>query len=50
MAPIIAVSSAMLTACTAAIDSVNSPILRYAAVVMYNTGVPIMVIAGLVKR
>ena len=33
----------------AAIDSVNSPILRYAAVVMYNTGVPIMVIAGLVK-
>ena len=33
----------------AAIDSVNSPILRYAAVVMYNTGLPIMVIAGLVK-
>lgn len=33
----------------AAIDSVNSPILRYAAVVMYKTGVPIMVIAGLVK-
>jgi len=33
----------------AAIDSVNSPILRYAAVVMYNTGVPIMVIAALVK-
>ena len=33
----------------AAINSVNSPILRYAAVVMYNTGVPIMVIAGLVK-
>jgi hypothetical protein len=33
----------------AAIDSVNSPILRYAAVVMYNTGIPIMVIAGLVK-
>jgi hypothetical protein len=32
-----------------AIDSVNSPILRYAAVVMYNTGIPIMVIAGLVK-
>jgi hypothetical protein len=33
----------------AAIDSVNSPILRYAAVVMYNTGIPIMAIAGLVK-
>jgi hypothetical protein len=33
----------------AAIDSVNSPILRYAAVVMYNTGIPIMVIAGLIK-
>jgi hypothetical protein len=33
----------------AAIDSVNSPIWRYAAVVMYKTGVPIMVIAGLVK-
>jgi hypothetical protein len=33
----------------AAIDSVNSPILRYAAVVMYNTGIPIMVIAALVK-
>jgi len=33
----------------AAIDSVNSPILRYTAVVMYNTGIPIMVIAGLVK-
>lgn len=33
----------------AAIDSVNSPILRYAAVVMYNTGIPIMLIAGLVK-
>lgn len=32
-----------------AIDSVNSPILRYAAVVMYSTGVPIMIIAGLVK-
>jgi hypothetical protein len=33
----------------AAIDSVNSPILRYAAVVMYNTGIPIMSIAALVK-
>jgi len=32
-----------------AIDSVNSPILRYAAVVTYSTGLPIMVIAGLVK-
>jgi len=32
-----------------AIESVNSPILRYAAVVMYNTGVPIMALAGLVK-
>ena len=31
-----------------AIDSVNSPILRYATVV-YSTGVLIMVIAGLVK-
>ena len=66
MAPIVAVSSAMLTARTTAylvgfalgslgvtlwpiIDLVNSPILPYAAVVMYNTGVPIMVIAGLVK-
>ncbi len=33
----------------AAIDSVNSPILRYAAVVMYTTGLPVMIIAGLVK-
>jgi hypothetical protein len=33
----------------AAINSVNSPILRYAAVTMYNTGIPIMAIAGLVK-
>lgn len=33
----------------AAIDSVNSPILRYAAVIIYNTGIPIMAIAGLVK-
>ena len=33
----------------AAIDSVNSPILRYAAVVMYSTGLPVMIIAGLVK-
>jgi hypothetical protein len=33
----------------AAIDLVNSPIMRYAAVVMYSTGVPIMIIAGLVK-
>jgi len=33
----------------AAIDSVDSPILRYAALVMYNTGIPIMAIAGLVK-
>ncbi len=32
-----------------AIDSVNSPIMRYAAVVMYTTGVPIMIMAGLVK-
>jgi len=32
-----------------AIDSINSPILRYAAVVTYSTGLPIMVIAGLVK-
>jgi hypothetical protein len=33
----------------AAIDLVNYPIMRYAAVVMYSTGVPIMIIAGLVK-
>jgi hypothetical protein len=33
----------------AALESVNSPILRYAAVVTYSTGLPIMVIAGLVK-
>jgi hypothetical protein len=33
----------------AALDSVNSPILRYAAVVTYSTGLPIMVIAALVK-
>ncbi len=33
----------------AAIDSVNSPIMRYAAVVMYSTGVPIMIISALVK-
>jgi hypothetical protein len=33
----------------AAIDSVNSPILRYAAVVLYSTGLPVMLIAGLVK-
>lgn len=32
-----------------AINSTNSPILRYAAVVMYNTGIPIMSIAALVK-
>jgi len=66
MAPIVAASSAILTARTVVylvgfargtigislwpiIDSVNFPTLRYAAVVMYNTGVPIMVIAGLVK-
>jgi hypothetical protein len=33
----------------AAIDLVNSPIMRYAAVVMYSTGVPIMIIAALLK-
>lgn len=33
----------------AAIDSVNSPIMRYAAVVLYSTGLPVMMIAGLVK-
>ncbi|MEG4501579.1 hypothetical protein QUB05_30735 [Microcoleus sp. F10-C6] len=32
-----------------AINSTNSPILKYAAVVMYNTGLPIMSIAALVK-
>jgi len=33
----------------AAIQSTNSPILRYAAVVLYNAGIPIMSIAALVK-
>lgn len=33
----------------AAIDQINSPIMRYAAVVLYNTGMPIMIIGGLVK-
>lgn len=33
----------------AAINSVNSPIIRYAAVVLYTTGIPIMSIAALVK-
>ncbi len=33
----------------AAIDQINSPIMRYAAVVLYSTGMPIMVIGGLVK-
>jgi hypothetical protein len=33
----------------AAIDSVDSPIIKYAASVLYTTGLPIMVIAGLVK-
>lgn len=32
-----------------AIDQVDSPIMRYAAVVLYTTGMPIMIIAGLVK-
>lgn len=32
-----------------AIDQVDSPIMRYAAVVLYSTGMPIMIIAGLVK-
>jgi hypothetical protein len=32
-----------------AINSTNSPILKYAAVVMYTTGIPIMSIAALVK-
>ena len=32
-----------------AIDSVNSPIMRYAVIVLYSTGLPIMLIAGLVK-
>jgi len=31
------------------LDSVNSPILRFAAVVTYQTALPIMVIGGLVK-
>lgn len=33
----------------AAIDQIDSPIIRYAAVVLYNTGMPIMIIGGLVK-
>ena len=33
----------------AAIDSTHSPIMRYAASVFYTTGLPIMIIAGLVK-
>ena len=32
-----------------AINQVNSPIMRYAASVLYTTGMPIMIIAGLVK-
>jgi len=32
-----------------ALESVDSPILRYAAVVTYSTGLPVMLIAGLVK-
>lgn len=32
-----------------AIDSIGSPIIKYTAVVMYTTGLPIMMIAGLVK-
>jgi hypothetical protein len=32
-----------------AIDQIDSPIMRYAAVVLYNTGMPIMIIGGLVK-
>ena len=32
-----------------AIESVNSPIMRYAAVVLYTTGLPLMSIAALVK-
>jgi hypothetical protein len=33
----------------AALESVNSPVLKFAAVVSYRTALPIMVIAGLVK-
>jgi hypothetical protein len=32
-----------------AIESVNSPIMRYAAVLLYTTGLPLMSIAALVK-
>src|SRR4028119_887590 len=32
-----------------AINLVDSPIMKYAAVIMYSTGMPIMLIAGLVK-
>jgi hypothetical protein len=32
-----------------AIESVGSPIMKYAAVVLYSTGLPVMLIAGLVK-
>jgi hypothetical protein len=33
----------------AALESVNSPILKFAAVVTYRTALPVMVIGGLVK-
>jgi hypothetical protein len=33
----------------ASLESVNSPILKFAAVVTYRTALPILVIAGLVK-
>jgi hypothetical protein len=32
-----------------ALDSVNSPILRYAAVVTYTTALPLLIIGALVK-
>ena len=31
------------------LQSVNSPIMRYAASVLYTTGLPVMLIGGLVK-
>jgi hypothetical protein len=32
-----------------ALESVNSPILKFAAVVTYRTALPVLVIGGLVK-
>jgi hypothetical protein len=32
-----------------AIEQINSPIIKYAAIVLFNTGMPILIIGGLVK-